>query len=123
MLCPSSTLALPSSTVRSFEPARSPCNTCNTNHCLSWDVNNVVVPSSFFVCAKQWLSRVVKSLNAPPKSVRSRFGRRASSAALYKLFVYNAYKSFIEIKHQKKRIKKKKQVLLLKKQKWNKVNT
>lgn len=84
-LWPSSTAALPSNASKSAWPARRPCNICNVNHCLSCDVNNVVVPSSDFVWAKQWLSLVVKSRRAPPKSVRRRFGNRASSAALYKL--------------------------------------
>lgn len=61
--------------------------TCSTSHWRSWEVNNVFAPSLSFVWAKQWLSRLVNSFSAPPRSVRSRFGRRASSAALNSLCV------------------------------------
>jgi hypothetical protein len=59
--------------------------TCNTNHCRSCDENSAELPSLVTNCWKQWLSRVVNSLNAPPKSVLNLFGRRASSAALNSL--------------------------------------
>lgn len=85
MLWPSSTQALPCNAAKSFEPARKPCSTCKTSHCRSCDVNSAAVPSWFFTWAKQCRSRDVNSRSVPPKSGRNCFGRRASSAARYKL--------------------------------------
>lgn len=87
MLCPSSTFARPWNTEISVEVARRPWSTWKTSHWRSWDVNSATLPSSSLICSKQWLSRVVKSRKAPPKSARSRFGSRYSSAALKRIFV------------------------------------
>lgn len=87
MLWPSSTFARPWNTEMSDAVARRPCSAWNTSHWRSCDVNSEILPSSSLTCSKQWLSRVVKSRKAPPKSARNRFGSRYSSAALKSTFV------------------------------------
>lgn len=82
ILWPSSTCARPCKVTLSEALALNPWSTCSTSHCLSCDVKRDTFPSSSFICSKQWLSRVVKSRKAPPKSCRSRLGSRYSSAAL-----------------------------------------
>lgn len=87
ILWPSSTFAIPWNAVTSSPVALNPCSTWNTSHCLSCELKSATLPSSSLICSKQWLSRVVNSRNAPPRSDRNRFGRRYSSAALKRIFV------------------------------------